>query len=105
MAMSFFAGSNAPGAPGHHAPGPGDEVKRRRRGKAPRERVPDPPATVMVHRMWLDITVIETRTMSHTAHLPTELPLRSWAPQPQLLWTYSAIKDYDILGLAVMALN
>ena len=67
--------------------------------------------TVMAHRVWLDLSIIESRIKVHAAKLPSELPdmaitcLRSWSPQPQVLWTYSAIKNYDIPGLTVMALN
>ena len=121
MAMSFWSrctGAPVPDPAGHPSPqdtGHGDEVKRRRiHGKLPRVPPPDPPTVttvMMAHRVWLDLSVIESRSMIHSAKLPSKLPdmaitcLRSWSPQPQLLWTYSAIEDYSILGLTVMALN
>ena len=99
--FSFWARCNA--SDGRHG-AEGTSKRRRVTKSAPR------PTAVLVHRVWIDLSSIGSRALGHKPQ-PSKLPdlaiscLRSWSPQPQMLWTHSAMEQYDIPGLTVMALN
>ena len=110
MAMSFMARCAALGHPDDD--GAGHPVKRRRlRSKTLaaalcQQQVPTLPKAI-VHRLWLDLSVIEALGTP----VPSKLPdlamtcLRSWSPQPQVLWTFSEMEEHGIPGLTVKYLS